>query len=452
MRFALLSCAAALTAAPAVADDWPQWHGPQRDGVWRETGILDRFPDGGPKVAWRVPVGAGYSGPAVAAGKVYVTDYVLGGGQTVPETGFAKPTVTGVERVLCLDEKTGAVVWKHEHARTYKNLQYASGPRTTPTVDGDRVYSLGAMGDLLCLDAGSGSVVWKKDFLADYNARLPVWGFAGHPLVDGDKLICVTGGDENRLVIAYDKKTGKERWTSQTLTETDVGYTPPVIFEFNGRRTLIVWHGRAVVGLDPETGKRFWSQPFVTKAQLTAPMPRKLDGDRLFVTAFYDGAMMLKINPNGPPSVLWKGRGKSERPDDTDTLHSIMPTPFVVGDHIYGVCSYGELRCLKADTGERVWATRKPTVGTPADEGKPTRWGNAFLVQNGDRFFLFNEKGELVIAKLSPAGYEELDRAKVIAPTNRMAGRPVVWSQPAFAGKRVFVRNDQELVCYDLAR
>src|SRR5688572_10113026 len=131
MRFLLYGCAFALTAAPAVADDWPQWLGPQRDGVWRETGILDKFPEGGPKLVWRVPVGIGYSGPAVAAGKVYVTDYKLATGQTVPETGFAKPTVTGAERVLCLDEKTGAVVWKHQYPRTYRNLQYASGSRTT---------------------------------------------------------------------------------------------------------------------------------------------------------------------------------------------------------------------------------------------------------------------------------------------------------------------------------
>jgi outer membrane protein assembly factor BamB len=129
-----------------------------------------------------------------------------------------------------------------------------------------------------------------------------------------------------------------------------------------------------------------------------------------------------------------------------------MPTPFIVGDYIYGVCSYGELRCLKVSTGERVWETRKPTVGTPSEEGKPTRWGNAFLVQNGDRFFLFNEKGELVIAKLTPKGYEEMDRAAIVKPTNKLAGRPVVWVYPAFADKKMYVKNDEELVCIDLAK
>jgi outer membrane protein assembly factor BamB len=129
-----------------------------------------------------------------------------------------------------------------------------------------------------------------------------------------------------------------------------------------------------------------------------------------------------------------------------------MPTPFIADAHIYGVCSYGELRCLTADKGERVWETRKPTVGKPDEEGKPTRWGNAFLTPNGDRFFLFNEQGELVIARLTPKGYEEIDRAAILKPTNKLAGRPVVWVHPAYAGKKVYVRNDQELVCVDLAK
>jgi hypothetical protein len=206
-----------------------------------------------------------------------------------------------------------------------------------------------------------------------------------------------------------------------------------------------------IVGLDPETGKRLWFQPYDVKYALTAPTPRQL-GDKLFVTAFYEGPMMMQVGGSQPVSVLWKGNGKGETPEKSDKLHSIMPTPFIVGDYIYGVCSYGELRCLKVSTGERVWETRKPTVGTPSEEGKPTRWGNAFLVQNGDRFFLFNEKGELVIAKLTPKGYEEMDRAAIVKPTNKLAGRPVVWVYPAFADKKMYVKNDEELVCIDLAK
>ena len=439
--------ALAVFALPAAgrADDWPQWLGPHRDGEWRETGILDRFPDGGPKVKWEAAVGQGYSGPAVAGGRVYLIDFV-------PEKKLVSSVrgMNGTERTLCLDQQSGKLIWKHEYPATYR-IQYPLGPRCTPSVDGDRVYTLGAMGNLHCYDTATGKVVWSKDFVKDYAARINVWGFAAHPLVDGDRLICLVGGSGERLVVAFDKKTGKEVWASQSL-QSDAGYSPPVIYDLAGRRTLVVWHSRGCVGLDPETGKRFWFHPWTIQNALTAPMARKLDGDRVFLTAFYEGPVMLRVGTDTTPEVVWKGKGKNERPDQSDGIHSIMPTSVVKDGHIYGVSSYGELLCQKADTGKTLWKTRKPTVGSRTDEGKPVRWGNAFLTPNGDRFFLFNEQGELLIAKLSPQGYEEIDRTPVVKPTNKLPGRPVVWSHPAYAGRCAFVRNDEKLVCLDLAK
>jgi hypothetical protein len=145
----------------------------------------------------------------------------------------------------------------------------------------------------------------------------------------------------------------------------------------------------------------------------------------------------------GRPEVVWRSPKVSEK--DTTALHSIMPTPFIMDGHIYGVCSYGQFRCLDAKTGERIWETFAPTTG------RATRWGNAFIVRHEDRFFLFNELGELILARLSPEGYEELGRAKLIEPTNTAAGRDVVWSHPAYANRSVYVRNDKELVCVSLA-
>ncbi|MGL6097364.1 MAG: PQQ-binding-like beta-propeller repeat protein, partial [Fimbriiglobus sp.] len=198
--------------APAVrADDWPQWLGPNRDGEWKEPGLADTFPAGGPAKLWSAKVGLGYAGPAVAAGKVYVPDRLLDAGQANPKNAFDTPEVGGVERVLCFDQTTGKELWAHSYPCKYK-ISYAAGPRCTPTVDGDRVYNLGAMGDLLCLDAATGKVVWSKNFPKDYGANVPVWGFSSHPLVDGDKLICLVGGSEGRLVMAFDKKTGAEKW------------------------------------------------------------------------------------------------------------------------------------------------------------------------------------------------------------------------------------------------
>jgi hypothetical protein len=202
--------------------------------------------------------------------------------------------------------------------------------------------------------------------------------------------------------------------------------------------------------------------PFVVhRSALTIPMPR-FDGRRLFVTSFYNSALMLALDPEKPAAKeLWRGkpaRQNPERPERTTTLHSIMPTPVLKDGHIYGVDSYGELRCLDAETGDRVWTALGVTRGLKngkRDESKPTqndRWDNAFLTPQGDRYFLFNEAGELIIAKLDPAGYTEIDRARLIAPDNTMPGRDVVWSHPAYAHRCVYVRNDHELLCVSLQK
>ena len=447
---------AALTGT-AAAEDWPQWLGPKRDGVWRETGLVEKFPAGGPKQLWKVDIGVGYAGPAVADGKLFVTDYAPDAGTKLPDGGFAKGRFKGSERVVCRDAATGQEKWKYAYPCEY-TVSYPGGPRCTPTVDGEMVYTLGAMGDLKALKTASGEVVWSKNFITDYDAGLPVWGFSSHPLVDGDKLICLVGGTKDRLVVAFDKKTGKELWASQSC-QGDFGYCPPMVYEFGGKRQIIVWHARAVVGLEPDSGKLIWRVPFDVKFALTAPTPRKIGDDKLFITSFYNGSLLLKVTAD-KAEVVWKSKAKGEQPNATTDLSSIMCTPVVEGNHIYGVCSYGQLRCIEADTGKRVWETMQATRGalTPpkiAEEPEPAdkeRWSLAFLIPNGDRYFLFNEQGDLIIAKLSPKGYEEIDRAHVIDPTNTMAGRKTVWMHPAFANKCAFIRNDKELICVSLAK
>lgn len=436
-KFAALSAAFALQFGVLCADDWPQWLGPQRDAVWRETGIIEEFPPAGPNVRWRAQVGGGYAGPAVARGRVYVMDRQLARGAGNPSNPFDRGSIPGTERVLCLNEADGKLLWKHEYACAY-TVSYPAGPRATPTVHDGQVYTLGAEGNLFCLDAAKGAVVWSRDFKRDFGVKTPLWGFAAHPLVDGNKLICVVGG-EGSVVVAFDRATGRELW--RALGAKEPGYCPPMIYEFAGRRQLIVWHPEAVNGLDPETGKVRWSHPWEIRSALTIPTPRKAGG-HLFLTAFYNGSLMLKVDSD-KPSVIWQSRKVSER--DTDGLHSIMPTPFLDGGHIYGVCSYGQFRCLKADSGDRLWETFEPTTG------REVRWGNAFIVRNGARYFLFNEKGELIIAKLAPEKYEEISRAPLLEPGNSDPGRPVVWSHPAFANRSVYARNDREIVCVSLA-
>jgi len=421
------------------ADDWPQWLGPQRDAVWRESGIVEKFPEGELKFRWRTPIGGGYSGPAVVGDKVFVMDRQLAKGANNPKNPFERGIIPGTERVLCLDAGTGKILWQHEYDAPY-TVSYSAGPRVTPAVSDGKVYTVGAEGNLVCLAAADGKLVWSKDFKKEFGIQTPLWGFSGHPLVDGQKVICLAGGDGS-VAVAYDKNSGKEIW--RALSAKEPGYAPPMIYEFGGKRQLIIWHPEAVNALNPETGKVFWTYP-TKKVQsgMTIPSPRK-SGDRLFLTSFYNGSLTLKVGADRAEEI-WASQKISVK--DTDGLHSVMATPLIEGGHIYSPCSYGQFRCLKEETGERLWETFAPT------SGKSERWGHTFVIKHEDRAFLFSEKGDLIIAKLSPEKYDEISRVHLLDPVNRDPGRLVVWSHPAFANKSVFARNDQEIVCVSLAK
>ena len=426
----------ALAAAAARADDWPQWLGPQRDGVWRETGLLDRFPAGGPKVLWRAKIGGGYAGPAVAGGRVYVTDYVTDADLRKLNNPVGQPKVNGKERVLCLDAKDGKELWKYEYDCPYA-ISYPAGPRCTPTVAGGKVYTLGAMGNLLCLDAQKGTLLWSKDFQKDYGAKVPMWGFAGHPLVEGDKLICIVGG-QGSLAVAFDKDTGKEKW--KALSASEPGYSAPTVIEAGGKRQLVIWDADAIHGLGPETGKVYWTEALKPSFGMSIATPRRA-GDYLFAGGMGGKALLLRLAADRPAvEEVWRGQR------DT-AVYPSNSTPAAEGGTLYGCDSMeGDLRAVDLKTGKRLWKTFAPVAGERKTHG------TAFLVKNGDRYFLFNEKGELLIARLTPKGYEEVSRARLLEPTGEAFGRAVVWSHPAFADKCVFARNDQEIVCASLAK
>jgi len=424
---ALMALCLLVPATPLSADDWPQWRGPGRDGVWHETGIVEKFDDPQIPLRWRVPISSGYSGPTVADRRVYVTDRVV------------EPTE--VERVLCFDWETGRKLWTHAYECRYVRVQYEAGPRASVTIDEGRTYALGTMGHLLCLDAADGRVLWKKTPGRDYDVRVPVWGISAAPLVDGDLLIVQLGGDDGACLVALDKRTGAERWRA---LDDKPSYSAPIIIRQAGRPVLVCWTGDHVAGLDPASGKVYWKYPFKPKRMvINVPTP-VTDGRRLFLTAFYDGALMLKLHEDEPRvEKIWRRRGQSERV--TDGLHAMISTPYLEGDYVYGVDSYGQLRCLEAATGDRVW---EDLTATP-----PARWSNIHMVRNGRRMWMFNERGELIIGTLSPSGFREISRAKLIEPTTgQLSTRGgVCWSHPAYAYRHVFARNDRELVCASLA-
>ena len=186
----------------AFADDWPQWLGSKRGGVWREKGILESIPDEGPKVVWRQKINSGYSGPAVADGKLFVTDRVTQSSDptTQQDDHYARRPGPGTERVLCFRESDGEILWKHEYDCPY-SIAYPAGPRATPTVHLGKVYTLGAQGDLFCLNANTGKEIWSCDFKKEYDLKAPTWGFAAHPLIDGDHLAVNSRAIRRRLFI-----------------------------------------------------------------------------------------------------------------------------------------------------------------------------------------------------------------------------------------------------------
>jgi outer membrane protein assembly factor BamB len=443
--FALFVCVTvSLRTGSVRADDWPEWLGAQRDGVWRESGLIDKFPKEGPKILWRAPLGAGYSGPSVAGNRVYVMDRrrTLGpDGKPLRPTRIGQP---GDERVLCLDATNGKPIWEHVYDCPY-TVSYPSGPRTTPLVRDGRVWTLGAMGDLLCLTADSGKVIWSKNLAKEYNVdSTPTWGYAASPLLDGDVLYCLAGG-ENSAIVALNKDTGKEIW--KALKTDDVGYSPPMIYKAAGKRQLIVWLSESLNSLNPATGELYWTVQYPAGRAPQRPavniIPVRRDGDLLFISTFYHGPMMVKLNSDKPgATVLWKGN--SNDPEKPDGLHILMAAPILKDGYVYGVSAMGEMRCQRADTGAKLWGTLQAIGGEEAD------CGTAFIVPQGNRYVIFNDHGDLIFANLSPEGYQELDRAHILEPAQFARGRHVVWSHPAFAHRCVFARNEKEIVCVSL--
>jgi outer membrane protein assembly factor BamB len=434
MKVRLLAVALFLAPLAVRGDDWPQWMGPKRDNVWRETGLLDAFPASGPKILWKASVAGGYSGPAVVGDKVFVTDLVTS--EDVKVDNFGRKPNSGTERVLAFNVANGTQLWKYEYPVKYA-ISYPSGPRCTPTVHDGKVYVLGAEGHLACLDAATGKKIWAKELKDTYQTNSALWGYAAHPLIDGKKLITLAGG-EGSHVVALDKDTGAELWKSQTQNEQ--GYVPPSIIEAGGVRQLLVPGPAAVRALNPETGERLWTVPYTADSGSIIMTPIR-SAEYLFVGGYKTKNLLLKLDSDKPGATeVWRNkRGMG--------LSPVNVQPILVDNVMYGFDESGELHAVELPSGKRLWTTTKPIV----DE-KTLGSGTAFIVKQADRFWLFNELGELVIAKMTPASYEEISRAKVIEQTNNAFGRKVVWSMPAFAQKKAFIRNDKELICVDLAK
>ena len=421
---------------PTQADDWPEYRGPDRAGLWNAEGLVDSFAGKQPPQVWSTPVGAGYSGPTVAGDSVYVMD------RGAP--GSSKE----VERIVCVDRATGKQRWVHEYECVYRDVGYAYGPRASVTVRDGKAWALGTMGHLHCLDAKTGAVIWSHDLASKFDIDLPIWGLTCSPLVEADVVVVQIGAKEDAAcVVGFHKDTGTEAWRA---FDDKASYVSPIMIEQAGKRVLVAWTGFRIAGMDATTGDVLWEVPTKpNKMPINVPGPAVSDdGKHLFLSVFYDGSRLIELDQKKiAAKELWHRQGTSER--RTDALHSMISPPYIHGDHIYGIDSYGQMRCLELASGDRVWENLEAVP-----QG---RWGTAFMVRNttDKRTWMLNERGEVVVANLTPQGYKEIDRVKIIDPTTELKQRPegtVIWSHPAFADTQIFARNDRELICVELGK
>jgi outer membrane protein assembly factor BamB len=409
-----------LLTTKGLAMDWPQFRGPNRDGNWDETGVIESFPRKGLKICWRHPVGGGFSSPVVAQGRVFVFDVEL-----------TKPSAR--ERVHCFEEKTGKVLWSYVYKEHYSEWTFVpergAGPTATPIVEQQRIYVVGASGNTHCLDVKTGTVIWEKNVGRDY--EVDEMSCRPSPLIEGSLLIVFTGAKPGASVLALDKQTGKEVWKA---LDDHVSNSSPIITTSAGRRQLIIWSDNALASLNPTNGQIYWREPMTTSNNDSVSTP-VFQGNRLLVSG-----LMLELSGDPPAaSFRWpENRAPSKR------ILSNTSTPLWHGDYIYSCKSPGELVCLEAATGRQLWSTNSVTA--------LKNGASIHITPQGSGFFLFTDEGNLIRAELSPTGYREISRSHLIDPTWPFAGNKFVYAPPAFANRHVFARSEAEVVCASLEK
>jgi outer membrane protein assembly factor BamB len=410
-----------------LAADWPRWRGPHADGTCDAPRLPDKWPAGGPKKLWSVPILGGYAGISVADSRVYTMDR---------EKLANEQDADGNERVLCLDAATGKTLWSHKYPTKYGDLGgYNNGPRAAPTVHEGRVYTLGAVGHFYCFDAKTGQVLWAMDMVKEHKAGVPMWGFAASPVIHKDFVIIHTGAEPSGCVMAFDRRTGKEAWRS---LDDPAGYCTPILADTPGQPTLVVWTPENIHGLDPDTGKVFWSVPYKVTYGVSIATPIYRDGI-VFVTGYWEGSKAIRIGLKPTDmELIW---------EDNKNLRGLMAQPLYREGYVYSFDKQHGLTCFELKTGKKLW-----------DDGNRLtpkgRNPHASIVWLGDsnRILAVNSVGELIVARLTPQGYEEQSRVKILDGQ--------VWGHPGFSGSRLFVRTDGaensvragpfELACFEL--
>ena len=403
------------------ATEWPQWRGPNRDGVSGEVGILKAWPPNGPKMLWRVPLGEGFSGISVSQGRVY--------------TMFSKGDD---EFVVCLDATDGREIWRFRSDSTYYEYEGGNGPRSTPTIDGDLLFAISAQGKLYALNAASGQEVWSHDLPRKFGSKMPRWGYSISPLVDGESLLVEIGGKGEKSIVALNKNSGDVIWSSH---EDKLGYSSPIAITVDGVRQIIFLTGTNLVSVSPTDGTIYWKYSWQTRGRLgfdvNAATPVFIPPDKVFISTGYGtGAAVLQLRAFVSPDDDRATTGQVKANRDAVRIEEIWKSPIMENklassvlyeNHLYGFDN-SILKCIEVNTGEEKWKSRGFGMGT--------------VILADGHLILLSGQGKLGLAEATPAGYIEKASAKVLS------GR--CWTVPTLANGKLYVRNLEEIVCLDM--
>lgn len=380
--------------------DWPQWRGPNRDGVSKETGLLKVWPDGGPSVVWKSPIGDGYSSVSISQGRIYTMD-----------------SKGKEEYVVCLDQSSGKELWRSKTDAVFESGQ-GDGPRSTPTVDGNWVYALGANGMLVALNASDGKKIWSHDLRTEFESGIPKWGTSTSPIVEKDLLLVDVGGKTGFSLMAFNKKDGTIAWKSHTDKQ---GYSSPIAVTAGGVRQILFFTGTALVSVSP-SGQVYWKYPWRTDWDANIATPVFIAPDKVFISSAYGvGAAVVKITAGGGNASVqevWKNK----------VMENHFNSSVLYQGNLYGFDN-AVLKCIDANTGAEKW--------------KETGFGKGSLILADGTLIVLGERGQLALVEANPSAYKEIAKAQPLPGKT--------WTMPALAGGKLYLRDQKQIVVLDVS-
>lgn len=394
------------------SEDWPQWRGLHRDGKSPETNLLETWPEGGPPLVWLYKnAGPGYGGPAIVGDRMYI----LVGRK-------------GKTRLVAIDNKQGTDIWEAEIGDIFRN-DWGDGDRSTPTVDGDRIYALGAQGDLVCVHAKDGSVVWKKSLIDDLGGEIPFWGYSESVLIDGDHVICTPGGDRGTIA-ALNKLTGEVVWQTEELTE-GAHYASVVHANFTPAPHLVQLTSENVVGISKTDGKVLWSVPWPGRiAVIPTPV---VSENRVFATSGYGSGCKL-VELSGNASAVQANEVYASK-----KMKNHHGGVVLVNGHVYGYSDEVGWLCLDLQSGEELWSNNEKL-------GK-----GAVTYADGHLYCLGESSGDVVLVEASPEGWKESGRFTLNPQSTHRKRQGAIWTHPVISQGRLYLRDQDLIYCFDLA-